>query len=169
MSDSETDGGDIVLEPSAPTWSVLYRRGDGSFVINRNGMPYHVTEDDPLFAAVAAAAEGVTLGPEPAIVDGGPVADAVPQSISDRQFFQQLAVDGIITQDQALASNAAVIPPPLLTIIEAMPAEQQFAAKMLVSGATVFERNHPMTLAIAAARAMTSEQVDDFFRAAAAL
>jgi hypothetical protein len=93
----------------------------------------------------------------------------VPQSISDRQFFQQLAIDGIISEADALASNAAVIPPPLLTIIEAMPAEQQFAAKMIVSGATVFERNHPMTLAIAAARGMTSGQVDDFFRAAAAL
>lgn len=92
-----------------------------------------------------------------------------PQSISDRQFFQQLAVAGIITEADALASNAAVIPAALLTIIEAMPADQQFAAKMLVSGATVFERNHPMTLAIGAARGMSSEQIDDFFRAAAAL
>jgi hypothetical protein len=92
-----------------------------------------------------------------------------PQSISDRQFFQQLAIDGIISEADALASNAAVIPPALLAIIEAMPAEQQFGAKMLVSGATVFERNHPMTLAIAAARGMTSEQVDAFFTAAARL
>lgn len=53
-----------------------------------------------------------------------------PQTISDRQFFQQLAVQGIITQDQALASNAAVIPPPLLKIIDGMPADRQFAAKM---------------------------------------
>lgn len=93
----------------------------------------------------------------------------VPASISDRQFFQQLAVAGIITQDQALASNAAVIPAPLLTIIDAMPANQQFATKMLVSGATLFERQNPVTIAIGSAYGMTSDQVDDFFRAAASL
>lgn len=100
-----------------------------------------------------------------AIVERGPV----PQSISDRQFFQQLAIEGIISEAEALASNAAVIPQPLLDIIDAMPAENQFAAKMLVSGATVFERHHEMTIVIGAARGMTSEQVDDFFRAAARL
>ncbi|WP_342714455.1 hypothetical protein AAFG22_14865 [Bradyrhizobium sp. B024] len=93
----------------------------------------------------------------------------VPSSVSDRQFFQQLAVEGIITQDDALASNAAVIPPPLLAIIDAMPESQQFAAKMLVSGATVFQRNHPMTVAIGAAYGWDSAQIDAFFRSAAAL
>src|SRR5437899_12475242 len=48
-------------------------------------------------------------------------ATPVPEVISDRQFFQQLAVLGIISQDEALASNAAVIPPPLLNIINGMP------------------------------------------------
>lgn len=94
---------------------------------------------------------------------------SVPQSISDRQFFQQLSIAGSITQADALASNAAVIPSPLLTIIDAMPAEQQFAAKMLVSGATVFERSHPMTIAIGTAYGWSSEQIDDFFVAAVVL
>lgn len=90
-------------------------------------------------------------------------------TISDRQFFQQLALEGIIAQDQALASNAAVIPPPLLAIIDAMPAEQQFAAKMLVSGATIFERSPPMTAAIGAAYGWNDAQIDDFFRTASTL
>lgn len=51
----------------------LHRRDDGSFVIQHNGHPYHVTLDDPLFPAVAAAAEGVELPPEPA-----PPAPAAP-------------------------------------------------------------------------------------------
>jgi hypothetical protein len=103
--------------------------------------------------------------PDPYVAPPPPV----PASISDRQFFQQLAVQGIITQDDAIASNAAVIPPPLLSIISGMPADQQFGAKMLVGGATVFERNHPMTIAIGTAYGWTSEQVDDFFRAASLL
>lgn len=98
-----------------------------------------------------------------------PAPQLVPSSISDRQFFQQLAGVGIISQDEALASNAAVIPPPLLAIIDAMPIEQRFAAKMLVSGATVFERSHPMTTAIGAAYGWNDAQIDDFFRAAAQL
>lgn len=45
--------------------TLLHRRDDGSFVIELNGHPYHVIESDPLFAEVAAAAEGVDLPPEP--------------------------------------------------------------------------------------------------------
>lgn len=98
-----------------------------------------------------------------------PVPPSIPASISDRQFFQQLAVAGIVTEDEALASNAAVIPAPLLAIIEQMPEDQQFAAKMVVSGATTFDRQHPMTIAIGTAYGMSAEQIDEFFAAAAVL
>ncbi len=93
----------------------------------------------------------------------------VPSSISDRQFFQQLAIAGIITEDQALASNAAVIPAPLLAIISSMPADQQFNAKMIISGATTYERSNPLTIEIGSAYGMSSDQIDEFFRAAAGL
>lgn len=90
----------------------------------------------------------------------------VAESISDRQFFQQLAVEGIISQADALASNAAVIPPPLLALIEQLPSDQQFAAKMLVGGATVFKRHHPLSIAIGAAFGFNSAQMDAFWTAA---
>ena len=93
----------------------------------------------------------------------------MPASISDRQFFQQLAVLSIIGEDEALAACAAVIPAPLVQIIDGLPEDQRFSARMLLSGATVFERNHSMTEAIGTAYGWTSEQVDDFFRAAALL
>jgi hypothetical protein len=112
---------------------------------------------------LAWVSEGNT--PDPYVAPPAPV----PASISDRQFFQQLAVVGIITEAEALASNAAVIPPPLLAIIDVMPSEQQFAAKMLISGATVFERSHPMTEAVGAAYGWTAEQIDGFFQAASLL
>lgn len=44
---------------------LLHRREDGTFVIRLNGYPYHVVQDDPLFPAVSAAAEGMDLPPEP--------------------------------------------------------------------------------------------------------
>jgi hypothetical protein len=90
----------------------------------------------------------------------------VPQSISDRQFFQQLAVQSIITQDEALQANAAVIPSELMTLISGLPAEQHFAAKMKVSGATSFYRNDPLTVAIGAAYGWDAAQIDAFFVAA---
>jgi hypothetical protein len=93
----------------------------------------------------------------------------VTQQISDRQFFQQLSVLGIITEEQALASNAAVIPPPLLAIIDKMPEDQQFAIKMLISGATTFYSDHPITIAISRAYGWSDEQRVDFFKTAALL
>lgn len=95
----------------------------------------------------------------------------VPQQISDRQFFQQAAIEQLITQDEALAAVATgTIPAVLQTIVDGItdPAEQ-FAAKMLLSGATVFERQHPFTEAVGAALGWTSAQIDAFFTAASAL
>lgn len=102
-------------------------------------------------------------------IDAIQAALLVPQSISDRQFFQQLAVQGIITQDEALHANAAVIPSELMTLIDGLPAAQQFDAKMKISGATTFLRNDPLTIAIGAAYGWTGAQIDAFFVAAAAL
>jgi hypothetical protein len=93
----------------------------------------------------------------------------VPATISDRQFYQQLAIAGILTEDEALAANAAIIPPPLLDFIDEMPADQQFSIKMIASGATVFERQNPLTISIGTAYGISSDQIDAFFLAASLL
>lgn len=54
-----------------------------------------------------------------------------------------------------------------MAIVSAMPADQQFNAEMLLSGATVFQRSHPMTAAIGAAYGWSDAQIDAFFRTAA--
>ncbi len=96
-------------------------------------------------------------------------ATPVPQVISDRQFYQQLAVAAIITEEEALAANAAVIPAALDAMVEVLPEGQRFAARMILSGATQFERGHTLTVAIGSAYGWTDEQIDNFFRAAAQL
>lgn len=95
----------------------------------------------------------------------------VPPIISDRQFFQQAAVAGIITQAEALdAVKIGAIPAVLQSIVDGIPdADQRFAATMLLAGATTFERSHPFTDAVGAALGWTSQQVDGFFIAAAQL
>lgn len=94
----------------------------------------------------------------------------VPQTISDRQFFQQLAIAGVISQEEALAAvKTGDIPAALSGFIAALDDAARFSAEMLLSGATVFQRNHPLTNAVAMAQGMTADQVDEFFRQAAKL
>jgi hypothetical protein len=44
--------------------NLMHRRSDGTFVIEQNGYPYHVVQDDPLYSEVAQAAQGIELPPE---------------------------------------------------------------------------------------------------------
>src|SRR4051812_23428952 len=82
-------------------------------------------------------AKGLTLvagrdWPAPAQVELQPV---IPETISDRQFYQQLAVQGIISQDDALAAVCVgTIPAAIQNFITSLPdAAQQFNAKMLLA------------------------------------
>lgn len=99
-------------------------------------------------------------------VEVGPV----PATISDRQFAQQLAKLGLITNEEALAwVKAGVVPAAFDAFVQSLPEAQQFDAEMLLSGATQFDRYHQLTETFGAARGMTPEQIDDVWRAAAAL
>ncbi|EKF58586.1 hypothetical protein QWE_18338 [Agrobacterium albertimagni AOL15] len=94
----------------------------------------------------------------------------VPEGISDRQFFHILAVDGLITEAEALAAvKTGDAPAAFETLIALLPGDERFGARMLLEGATTFERRHPLTDAFGTMYGMTSEQVDDLWRRAAAL
>lgn len=90
--------------------------------------------------------------------------------ISDRQCFQQLAVQGLITQDEALqAVTVGALPQAVTNGIAALPAAQQFGAKMLLCGATAFHRAHPMVPAFMAMVGISAPADIDAFWTAAAL
>lgn len=94
----------------------------------------------------------------------------IPLIISDRQFFQQLATSGIITVNEALAAvGPGDIPVQMLTIIDAMPEAERFPARMLLAGATQFDRTHPLVAAFALAMGWDQAQIDGFWMAASAL
>lgn len=99
-----------------------------------------------------------------------PPFDPVPAIISRRQFYQQLAAAGTITEAEALAAVATgAIPEVLDTFIVSLPAHDQFSARMILAGASQFERGHPLVAAVSAAQGLSSADVAAFFAEAAAL
>lgn len=97
-----------------------------------------------------------------------PEPELVPGEISRRQFFQQLAVMGIISNAEALSAlQAGAIPAPLQIIIDQLPTDDdKFNAQMLVVGATTFNRLHPLSETVRIALSWTEQQKDDFWIAA---
>lgn len=99
-----------------------------------------------------------------------PVVVFVPQIISDRQFYQQLAVMSLITEEEALAAvMTGTIPVTLQGLVDQMPADQQFGAKMLLSGAVSFSRTHMLTETFGLAMGWSSQQLDELWIAAGKL
>lgn len=94
----------------------------------------------------------------------------VPSEISDRQFFQELANMELITEEEAEDAVASgVVPAAMLALVNLLPQEQRFPARMLLKGATKFERSHPITDTIGQMYGMDSAALDDLWRRASAL
>ena len=103
-------------------------------------------------------------------IDPALVRLPVPAEISDRQFFQQMAIEGRITEQEALdAVGSGVIPSAMDALIDQLPSEQRFAARMLVRGATTFRRDHPVTDLIGQLYGMSGDLIDETWRKAAEL
>ncbi len=121
----------------------------------------------PVPVAVGMTWDGHALLPAPALP---PPAPPVPDVISDRQCFQQLAAMGKISQDEAIAAvTVGALPKAVSDGIAALPAEQQFPARMLLCGATEFHRLHPMALVFLAFFGLGEPDRDPLWTAAAAL
>lgn len=95
----------------------------------------------------------------------------VPASISDRQFAQALAKDGTITQTEALSLvRTGTLPKALQDVVDAMTdRDEAFDATMLLSGATTFERAHPMVETLGKALGKSDAELDNLWISAGAL
>ena len=93
-----------------------------------------------------------------------------PSEISDRQFFQQLAIMGLISEDEAISAvSTGALPPVMAGFIDQLPANQRFAARMALQGATTFIRSNPLVETFGSMQGMTSSEIDDLWRAASLL
>lgn len=94
-----------------------------------------------------------------------PAPPPVPEEISDRQFFQQLANMELITRAEALAAvTTGTLPAALVEFVEQLPEEDQFAANMLLAGAGSFLRSNPLVETFGAMQGMTSDDIDQLWR-----
>lgn len=143
----------------------LADRDDGVWRVPDNAWIPH----DPLNVDWLTYRQWLAAGnePEPYV----PAPNPVPTVISDRQFFQALALSGQITQEEALAAvSTGAIPEVIRHYIDSISdPNEQFAARMLLSGATQFERHHPLVARFGYALGWSDEQIDELWRTAAAL
>jgi hypothetical protein len=95
---------------------------------------------------------------------------SVPQVISDRQFFQVLAMRGAISEQEAIAAVATgTIPAAMEMFVESLPQEQQFPARMLLQGAIEFRRAHPLVKTFGAGMGWSKADIDQLWRDGSAL
>lgn len=99
-----------------------------------------------------------------------PPAPPVPESISRRQFFQQLSVQAVCTNSEALSAvSTGAIPSALAALVAKLPAAQQFGAQMMISGDLTFERHHPLVIQMGSGFGWTPAQIDACWQAASVL
>ncbi len=131
----------------------LARLRAGIYPLDEQDQPIVPTPDDP--------------GPDP-LADLPPY-EPVPEEISDRQFAQELAIRGVITEAEALAwAGAGTLPAAMMAAINKLPADQRFAAKMSLASATTYRRSHPLADMLGGLLGYDAAEIDDLWRAAAA-
>lgn len=95
----------------------------------------------------------------------------VPASLSRRQFFQIVAIKGWITWQEAEDAMGGAIPQALLGLIDELPLDdaQKFDARMLIKGATEFQRRHHLTYLLGYLFDLDDPAIDDLYRDGAAV
>ena len=131
---------------------VQFRRTDGSFVATVNGLPYHVTAEEPALYAMALQ-HGLSAPFEP-----------VPPTPTEAEAIAAWRATAEVSRFQAFAALYAD------GKLDAATAAVEAAGGLAVlawQNAQVFKRSSPMLAALAPALGLDDEALDDLFRAAA--
>jgi ABC-type proline/glycine betaine transport system permease subunit len=142
-------------------------------LLNEDGKAYNrIVLESPESYAVPAGHSVVLASEAPANLQWVKNAAAMPQSIPSitrLQFLLAAPSAGLLTSEQAEQASLGEIPLPIQAVFDTLPEAEAAAARVIWRTMTRIERNEPLVAEVAAAQGMTSEQVDAFFVAAAAI
>jgi hypothetical protein len=93
-----------------------------------------------------------------------PVVAPVPASISFAQLMIGLVTEGFITEAEGDAWLVGTLPAAVLLVIDGLPADQRFAAKVRAIRPSEVLRSDPLVAAMNVAAGKTDEELDQFFR-----
>jgi hypothetical protein len=93
-----------------------------------------------------------------------PPPPPVPQSISFAQLLIGLVTEQWITEAEADAWLAGTLPFAILTVIDGLPVEQQFPAKVRALRPSEVLRSDPLVAAMGTAAGKTATEIDAFFQ-----
>lgn len=89
--------------------------------------------------------------------------------LSFAQLLIGLVTEQWITEAEGEAWLAGTLPAAVLTVIDALPADQRFAAKARALRPSEVLRGDPLVASMGAAAGKTESEIDDFFRTYAAV
>jgi hypothetical protein len=97
-----------------------------------------------------------------------PSKPPVPENVSDRQFYQQLAVMGEISEQEALnAVSTGQLPGRFNSFVNGKPQGQQWGMKMKLQGANALQRHDQLIQDMANSFGWSKDHVDQIFIEAA--
>ena len=82
---------------------------------------------------------------------------------------RKLLVVSMVGTALFLFGCAGTIPADMAALVDQLPANQQFTARMLLKGATTFRSDHPLSDLLAGLYGLSEEQKLDLFRVASQL
>jgi hypothetical protein len=138
--------------------NIQYRRPDGSFIATINGLPYHVTASDPLFAQAQTAGAGKPFEPVP--------------TAAELLAAERAAMNPFYTAFRfAMKQTPAATHPHLLArvtqTVAAARAQDPFSDLVIwADSVTQIVRTHPDMTAFATLFDLTPEALDDLCRLA---
>lgn len=148
---------ETLTEAIAREMALLADANTAAFVVDRDSLP-----TDPQ--------EWWVVDYDASTIGVAPPLPPVPETISDRQFAQGLAKQGLITIAEALAwVGPGTLPAAMVAFLDGLSADERFDAEIVLTGATEFRRSHPLTDAFGQVTGMDSAALDDFWRFCAAL
>ncbi len=147
---------EIVMVPEGMDIADMFHAGIvGSFVACPDGVGPNWQSDGDGFAAPAAPP---------------PLPQPVPATITPRQLLIGLMRAGIISPAEAeAAATTGAVPAAVAAVFEALPAQEAVEARITFARMGQVERDNPLLWAAMAAAGSSQADLDEFFRACAAI